>query len=705
MSGLILTGLWFAGVAAVLGAAYLGVSAIFRDGTALGVRIVLAVIAVLVGQYLVGLALLSLGLFGLGALIAVLILSAAGVWRACQVPSVRNLVLADLGEVSESVRARPPSHRAMWLLALPAGIGWLTIVRATVTPPLDWDFFTYHGSRAAFWVQEGTLNHGYEAVGAWQIYRAFPIAGDLISAWSMLLPSGDVAVALTWAATWLAIGLVGYVAIRCLGGTRLNALLGAVVMLTIPGIFHHMSSGYVDNVVALALLAGVVCFAEAERARNPRLAMAAMAAWSLALATKLTALPFMAVGALLWTWLMLRDRAQIRLVPLAVGLSIIGVTALAWPVHLLLTLGNPVYPFGLSVFGLEFAGATAPARETGGTVLQKLDFLHAAAALFFGGFYRDPLLHNGFGPGGLLVVVTGAACLWTRGAFGRLTFIATSCTALLMLLWIVDTFIHYPGLDEARYIAIAAVLAAAAVGRMPGRWVSGLLGTAIAVNLVYALPWRWSVLDGLLVPACAAVGIVVALLISLPVFGRRSYRRAGAACALGSIVAALVIGPHAREMYFVGLGHGHHFNSGPMAFTASAQAFPVWTALAHADPLVVAVTAGTSDLPTHWYIYPLLGNRLQHRLMHVPTGLYYNDEKAAASAQDIDRAGQRWLAAIRESGADAVMLYAPDPVERRWIDANPQSFQLVAESREGDSALFRVIDHDDAPSFSPTARR
>ncbi len=678
---------WFAGALAMLGAGYLAVSLHVAIGQPLGVRMVLTIIAVLTGQYLVGLGLLLLGLFGAPALIAVFLASAAFLWHAMQAPGSRTLVAADLDTLRALFGGPSTAGKAIWLFAVPVCIAWMTIIRAVVSPPMDWDFLTYHGPRAAFWVQEGTLVHGYDAVGSWQVYQAFPIAGDLLSAWSMLLPSGDAAVAPTWIAVWLAIGLVAYATIRCLDGSRLHAALGAAVAVTIPGVFHHMSSGYVDNAVALALLAGTYCFAQAEKTRTPALATAAMVSWALAVAIKFTALPFLALGSLIWAWLHLRDRAHVPIGWTAGGVGLICATALAWPLYLFVTLGNPLYPFWFSLFGVTFAGATEPAREVV-EAAEGLSFVQAAVSFFWNGFYREPLLHNGFGPGGLLVVLVGAIGLVSRGLGGRLAFTATTGAALAFLGWILATRINYPGLDEARYIVAALILATISVARLSGRPVSGLLVAVLAVNLVYALPWRWSVLDAVMVPLCLATGVAAAF-IWRPKPGRSPWQPAAAFLAV-SLITALTIASHAREMYFIGLARDQHFNSGPVAFSASAQAYPIWNAIAEDGPMVVAVTAGTWTRPTHWYVYPLLGSRLQHTLLHVPTGLYYPDERDAATMAEIDRAGRRWLAALEAAGADAVMVYAPDPVERGWIDANPLSFDLVDQSEDGASALFRI---------------
>ncbi len=691
MADLLFLSLWFAGLAVTVLACHLGVTRVFGAGLDLRVRAVATLVVLLAGQYLAGLALLLLGAFGPAALVALFVLAAGFAGWTLRSPELRGLLAADFGRVRAATIDQPVSAWMAWILAVPALIFWLHVVRGTLTPPLDWDFLTYHGPRAVFWVQEGTLWPSYDAVGLWQFYRAFPIAGDLLSAWAMLLPSGDVAVAPSWTLVWVALGLTGHAAIRSLGGSRPAALLGAAVAVSLPACLHHMSSGYVDNLVALTLLAGIVLFIEAERTGRMGLAGLALAAWAVALATKLTALPFLGLGALLWLWLLLRNRRAFTDLPVVVSVVGVGLLALAWPAILILEFANPLYPFTLSVLGIDLPGTTAPARELAGSRIDILGFTDAARALFREGFHGNPLLHNGFGPGGLIVMIAGLVSLWTERGRTPLVFLLSFGGALLFLLWILATRIGGPGLDDARYILIAGILGAVAVARCHARWAVWSLAAAGAANAVYAMPWRWSDLDAILLLVCMGAGAVLACLVLFTALGRRQPWRPALLFAVASLAVAVAIGPQYRHKYYAGAGLNAHFGSGPLAATASAQSFPIWSALAADQPRVVAVAAGTSPLPTHWFIYPLFGDRLQHRLRHVATGLYYRDERDGVSGPDLARAGQRWLSELDRGAVDLVMLYAPDPVERGWVRANPERFRGVAEGRLGQSGLYAVL--------------
>ncbi|MDP6709599.1 MAG: hypothetical protein QF893_24945 [Alphaproteobacteria bacterium] len=690
MIDLILLLAWLAGALTVCAACYAGVSAATGPELALRLRLVVTVVVVLVGQYLVGLALLLSGAFGIEALVAVFALAAAYLGWALRSTAARAFVAADLDRVRTTTLA--PSLPTRWrkYLAVAAAIAFLYALRATVTPPMDWDFLTYHGPRAAFWVQEGRLTHSYDAVGLWEFYRSLPMAGDMLSAWSMVLVGGDVAIAPTWTCIWLATGMAAHAAVRGLDGAGRHAVLAAAIVLSLPASFHHMSSGYVDNAVLLGLLAGIVCFVEAERAGRFWLATMGLVACALAVALKWTALPFMATSAALWLWLFYRHRREIPIGPTVCGLVLMLATVLIWPLLLWIQNGNPLYPFPIDVFGFEFAGSTASDREWGDPPNPKLGLLKTAHSFFFWGFHANPLFHNGFGPGGLLILLAGSTRLTPMEFRCRPTFTVSLAVGILLLLWMMQTQIENPGLDEARYALFTVSLATIAVACSRARWATGLLTVVLVANLFYALPWRWGGLDFLGVAACVGAGAALATLIWL--VWRRPGRLRATLVVAGclSLVVATLMRPYFRADYYSGLAQKRHFNSGPLSFFLSVHAYPIWEKLAEADPLVVAVAAGTRRYPTHWYIYPLLGDRYQHRLVYIPTGLYFPDEREAASPLDIERAGRRWLAELEARAVDVVMLYAPDPIEFRWIAAYPQYFKRIAASGRGDSALYAV---------------
>lgn len=646
--------------------AYATATALCGIGVPASVRFAVGLIGLLVVQYLLGLSLIAAGLFGgiLTWLLACCAMAALGI--LLRPGRHRQQLAADGAALRKALQSTSCARLAA--LGLPLLLVWLQAARGAVTPPLDWDFLTYHGPRAAFWLQESKIWPSYDAVGYWQYYRAFPPAGDLITAWAMSASHDDLLVAPTWTGIWMGLGLTSYAVARALGGGRWESVLAGIAVALLPAAFQHMSSGYVDNAVALCAIAGTACLAEAERRRSAELASIGLAGFAAAAAMKQTSLPFLGIALGLGLRQLLVSRRELR-AWLVAGASLVAlVTALLWYAMLALREGNPLYPFPVEVFGFSLPGA----REAipAGVGRPRLDFLDAGKSLFYMGFFGKPWLHNNFGLGGLVLMVAAFCTLLLRRRPTGLVAPALLVGGLGLLTWVMASRIGEPGLDEARYMITVAALAASVVAASALARARHVLAAAIGVNLVYALPWRWAEVDIIPMGAIAIVGLAVGA-------GALLTRRKSLALGLGmlaSIGCAAELRALLRWDYYRAAAEGQIMASGPIAFCPSSHAHRIWRELAVAPSLTIDVSAGNHPLMTNWFIYPLLGNRLQHRLVHVRTGLHFPKQQADASEAELDVAASSWADGLQRAGAQAVVLYKPYPIEAQLARRVSASF-------------------------------
>ncbi len=642
--------------------------------------LLIAGIALYAAQYALGLGLLLVGAFRPEA-------AWLAVAAAVLVPAVILLRLGP-GRAAAGPAALEFTRPERLMVVAAALVILASVIRSGLMPPIDWDFLTYHGPRAAFWASDGTLFGAYDAPGRWQHYRAFQIAGTLPNAWSMLLTGGDWGVAAIGLMAWVAIGVAGYPLARELGARPAAAVLAALAILTIPACFHHRSSGYADNLVTAAVVTSAAVFVAAERRGSLALAGWGIAAAALAFATKWTALPMAGMAGLVWLWMLWRHGAETR-PGSALGAGVaIGAIALAWPAVLAARYGNPVFPFAIPPIGVE--GYDGPLREWRGGVPPPMSIPRAAFALTFDGFCRSRMLHNGVGPGGLAALGAGALALLAGRRLRSPALLAMLAASLVLLLMVLATRVRPPGLDEARYATVPVILMLAALAAHGTAAARAALMAVLALNLVYALPWRWAAIDAAPVGLCLGVVAVLWAVLRIAGPGRRSpLGSAVAACAAGFLLAAALM-PVGRGAYLTAAAEGRLFNSGPIAHAETNWAHPIWAWLAERPGLRIAVSAGTKPAPGHWLIYPLFGAHLQHEVIHLRTGLYYPEERAAASPEALAAAGERWVAELTAAGADLVLLYRPDPVEAQWVTARPELFRPVLESVDGGSVLYAV---------------
>jgi len=107
---------------------------------------------------------------------------------------------------------------------------------------------------------------------------------------------------------------------------------------------------------------------------------------------------------------------------------------------------------------------------------------------------------------------------------------------------------------------------------------------------------------------------------------------------------------------------------------------------------LAAATTGFESVGHNWYLYPLLGSRLQNRVLYVPVtrGGEVVDYR---SADEVRRRADRrcWMARLRIAGVDAVASLAPrTTVEEEWMREAPEIFRPVVVTPDRTHALYDV---------------
>jgi hypothetical protein len=262
-------------------------------------------------------------------------------------------------------RWRPrPGRLSPWATAL-VGLGLAEVVwrlfSAAVLPPYAWDGLSYHLTTTAEWIQRGELVTNPLSLCC----AHYPLNTELVFVWPGLLLGSDSLVD----AVQIGFAVVGALAVagigRVSGLTRQgSAAAGAIFFLT-PVILAQSATNYNDIAFVGMFLCGlffVLRYVVSGICRPAYLGLAGLAA-GFALGAKGTGLVYVGVLLLvvLASMVMLLVRRQLRPVTVlaALGAFTVGVLATGafWYGRNLIQHGNPVYPFDLSVGGVEvFSG-------------------------------------------------------------------------------------------------------------------------------------------------------------------------------------------------------------------------------------------------------------------------------------------------------------------------------------------------------------
>jgi hypothetical protein len=321
---------------------------------------------------------------------------------------------------------------------------------------------------------------------------------------------------------------------------------------------------------------------------------------------------------------------------------------------------------------------------------------------------------TGLGPGAVILLILGAAgvvrilrdpsrrpsmALALCGALGLLAAAYSPDAVALRALW-PETF--------ARHVVPAFAVAAIAASVVRFRRVGLLWAMALTPSLVLSVPRGWGAADARATAALAAWlagGLLIAWLAALVLRWRGvpGVGRCVAAVVLALLpVSAVLPAIRSGQRYVVWASAAHR--DGPYDLQGlsvrSVSAWPIWERLDGKEPARIAVASGWNGLGQVWYLYPLLGSRLQNRVTYVPpTGDggvvdYREAEELARRA-----GGTAWIRRLLDQKIDFVVTMTPSPPERiLWVVRLPELFTLEWGDERSDCYLYR-FDRDAARRF------
>lgn len=657
--------------------------------------------------------LVPFGLFRLPAAL-VLFASLAAVLHRRLAPPVEPLarLRADLRRVREVAGAciRTP---AGWAVSALAAVAAVRLLRGTAAPPLGWDTLTYHLYKAGRWVQLGTLAP-QPAPDAWSYYEYFPVVGDVFWAWVMLPVRSDLLLTAAGTAVWGALLLGVYAAAREMGAPPRRAALAGSAVCAMPSALAYLSSGYVDNTVAALFALGAVFVLRTWR--HGRIAEAPLAAGAMALmvGTKLTTAAFFAVAAVVLVIAVVRAQASARSRRLVL-LGCLAAAAAGFPSYqrAWVEQGSPFHPFAIAFGDVVLSEGVDATKGVGDEIASWEGYALDSRLDFWRYFLYLPKLSGAFlnpGPGAALIAVLGVLGLvtaWRRGRRMEALFLA-ACAALMLVGFLsgnMETFrTTFKVTTAGRYVTAGIVAAAILGAAWPARIAEMVWLIATAAGLLLSFPRSWVEAELPAVAAVSAVALgVVSGLFVVAWWWRRSGRKAlpaVAAVVLAVVGLAVVEGVRRSHRYTLyaatvdsvdPLFHMHGLHP------VYASAWPIWRHLDDPEGHRIAVTAGWDGLGHNWYRYPLLGSRLQNRVLYVPVTADGGVVDYRKREEVAERASFRaWLARLVEEGVELVVSLAPrTTIEDVWM-ANTPSLFTPELTVPGDFHVAYRLDRDRA---------
>ncbi len=249
----------------------------------------------------------------------------------------------------------PPSPWVLWGALLLAAAACVGSGLAALAPPTAGDALCYHLELPKAFLAEHRLVYL-----PYHDNCTYPLLAQMWYLWGIAVQDAVTAQLVHWG-LGLLLALATVVLATPIIGRRWGWVVGAVVLL-VPGVNNQMTTPLNDMALALMTTLAVAAWWRAVVDNDSRrwLVLAGLATGG-ALATKYTALLFVAAMAIIWTGTLLRRTERRRLIEAAAIVGVIAVTVAGlWYARAAWYRGNPVYPFFQEIVAQVPEGAAAP---------------------------------------------------------------------------------------------------------------------------------------------------------------------------------------------------------------------------------------------------------------------------------------------------------------------------------------------------------
>jgi len=570
----------------------------------------------------------------------------------------------------------------------------LQATRGIMMPPVRGDCLIYHMTLAGLWVQNG----GYTRLlipDAFDSFSHFPNNGEVFFSWLMVPFRSDLLTGLGNFPFLILGALAVYGLARELGIDREESLLASAWVSFSPPLFAYVATQYVDIQSFAEGLCGVFFLIKYSRSSQPRDGIMAFAALSLAAGTKVIFLQLLLLSSLITLYISSRKRiGSKRWLTMVIGILIVtGAAAAPWYVRNWIETGSPLYPFPLSINGME----VFPGSQFQNVSLLSLETklrhgIYESLWYWLKVFDFPGRVPANFGPkfvptviGGIIGLILGFrsrnriqwsiigiiccsefAQFMSKGMKAvRLTWVDASQRFLMLFFALMVISGMFILVKIPRWKQLVVIILACFV-------IMDLL--AITTNNIFT---SFIYLNGEHYFLTATVFLVLTLLYSIS----RSKTVKPWAFSIVTVII-LAISLSFIQLYRDKTRHLRFIDT--IDFRIPKDAVPVWKLVDNPSrPITIAVTAGWARYGLNWYLYPLMGRRLQNHVAYISPAQLGELPSYAPGLDSFKRVeASIWINRIREAKVDMIFVIMPPPPELAWIEDNPGIFKLLQESED-----------------------
>jgi len=584
---------------------------------------------------------------------------------------------------------RSAKREKLMLLLLPLICTQLVV--AFVRPPIGYDFQTYHGVKAALWVQHPE-SFEFAAPGGWSLYHHLTAQGSIVTAWMMLLFHSDRLVSAASVLFWPFFCLCVYALAREFRLNSRSSWLMAWFISSLPAVLYMKAQVYVDLPMHADIICSVAFAMYGFRQQKTSLLGFQGMAVGLAAATKITALSV--AGILMASPLLLYGRKmdwKLWLQRWGVAIVLCALPIIPWMLYTYLSTGYPFSPLPISVAGLQLGQASpdmhwyleTPVIFHRPVWLENIwvfgQMFYSISNWMLGLFIVPFLLLAPWGLYRLSRINWRAAVLLTLLTLAFVSFYLNGSFKMVRLL-----YAYSDGRFFLSLLAWSALLGFLCLKRYR-KTVELLMAGVVAWELIRFAVADWSP---------NALHELPLVLAGMAFVGWFFHRFSPSTPRLRQLAIWLILVPATL------LCLGRLNDALRLEYFANQVGwmddFPQILPVIDRPPRAyrIAVTSGPIQLSNRDLYYPFFGRELQNQVLYIPISL----DGGIIPDSDPDRLEEAnyaaWLERLQKQNVDFVMTFSPRSIEMDWMDDHPEIFtriptapSLRAENLGSDSRL------------------
>lgn len=545
---------------------------------------------------------------------------------------------------------------------------WLVlIIRTSIVYPMGWDSLTYHLPKAALWAQRGSFFY-MPAPGGWGFYQTYFGSGSILPSFLLMFSKSQTFLTYIDIFYFLLIALSLFQLTRKIKLNKNFIFIGTNFILSIPALFLSISSLYVDQIVILFSLLSFYYFFSFLKKRENYFFYCFFISLGIALSIKISTITGVFI---LLFFIFLKEFKKIKLFKFVFGFLLFISPIFPWILENIKNTGYPLGYFPLKIFNLEL-GKMSDAHKW---YIQRNSLKYIGFQEEFLAFFK--MFHYPFMP----LPVLSYFCiipLFISFFVLKKNFKENKNFYFGTILFFLSFFLFYFHSNfkvvrifwshtNARFL-LPYILPLILISlKFEKKYYYYFLIFSTLSNYITVLFFGWSTLEFIIIPF-----IVFSAFLIIFLFKNKRIL----IIIYFFIIFSFSIFIKTKFKYYL-LDNSITFRKTPNYWV---QFLPI---LDKPEKKKIAITSGHQMNSDNWFIFYILGNKLQNEIIYIPSsksGDIIDFSKDLSINKKADYFS--WLDRLKREKVTHILSFSPASIELMWMKENNETFEFISGEKK-----------------------